>query len=469
MDYYGKYFNKEYIDNTFSTKIRNTKTKGLDRISAFVFDSLQGEQIPVVLEKCNKKEFSFTPYLEVLISRKKNKTPRVISIATVRDRLVLYALKNVLHEYFPERVNRKLPNNIIKGIRDIEIEGSGAGLNYIKSDITNFFPSINQTILFEILENRIKDKRVINLLKKAIKNPTVPHFYKRINKHKYVSHKGIPQGLSISSILASIYLTEIDKELASKDFTFYRYVDDILIFTYDEYPETLFEDLSKLFLKYDLELQQDEKTLINPIEFPFDFLGYQFDFSKKIKNKPTTSVRYSSQKSFIQKIANLFYELKTTSKFPEKLPKWLKGNKELLKQQFINRLNERITGIISENKRYGWIFYFNEINDENLLYRLDSILNNFFRRSEVFENKKPDGIKSFVKAYFEIKHNLRNSSYIQNYDSFSTKELIEFFLKENGIIDPEREDYKYIELRNIFEKEKRKRLAVNQLDIGRIS
>ncbi|MEC4818039.1 MAG: RNA-directed DNA polymerase, partial [Scytonema sp. PMC 1069.18] len=57
---------------------------------------------------------------------------------------------------------------------------------------------------------------------------------------------------------------------------------------------------------------------------------------------------------------------------------------ESLKEIFITNLNEKITGAISEERKYGWIFYFNAINDVSLLYKIDNIIAGFFKRLEDF-------------------------------------------------------------------------------------
>ena len=56
---------------------------------------------------------------------------------------------------------------------------------------------------------------------------------------------------------------------------------------------------------------------------------------------------------------------------------------------FIEDLNEKITGALSEQKRYGWLLYFAEINDMQLLHKLDGIIRGFFRRLADFDYQPP--------------------------------------------------------------------------------
>ena len=92
-------------------------------------------------------EYNFSPYLEKLISKGRNKAPRVISIPTIKDRIVLYALKEVLHELFPECVNTELVNKKIKDI--FSYLGVSGETKIIRLDIKDFYGSINQKILFD--------------------------------------------------------------------------------------------------------------------------------------------------------------------------------------------------------------------------------------------------------------------------------------------------------------------------------
>ena len=72
----------------------------------------------------------------------------------------------------------------------------------------------------------------------------------------------MPQGLSISNILANIYLNDFDKENNSKDdYKYFRYVDDIFILCNSEEKakEILRKLTRKLKMQYFLEVNQ-EKT-----------------------------------------------------------------------------------------------------------------------------------------------------------------------------------------------------------------
>ncbi|WP_254844808.1 reverse transcriptase domain-containing protein, partial [Dickeya dadantii] len=79
--------------------------------------------------------------------------------------------------------------------------------SFIKFDVANFYPSIDHVKLISRLRKNIRDERVLKLIESAIKSPTVS----KASKKDKPSALGVPQGLSISNILATIYLSNIDK------------------------------------------------------------------------------------------------------------------------------------------------------------------------------------------------------------------------------------------------------------------
>lgn len=106
-----------------------------------------------------------------------------------------------------------------------------------------------------------------------------------------------------------------------------------------------------------------------------------------------------------------------------------------LAEIFLLELNERITGAISEKKRYGWIAYFNQVTDHSLLHRLDSAIAGFFSRLPDFGRKPPSGLRRLSRAYFEMRFD-PEGGYVRNYDAINSRaEKLEFLI-ERGRIGP---------------------------------
>ena len=181
------------------------------------------------------------------------------------------------------------------------------------------------------------------------------------------------------------------------DVAFFRYVDDILILCHkDQAAEIKLYIVDILAQKFALEANP-QKTVSGELTAGVPFLGYVF-FDNKISIRPTAK----------QKIESSLEELFRKRK-----------NQIIPHALFVWRLNLRIAGCILENKKYGWLFYYSQMSDLQILFHLDWLVNYFFKR---FKLGEPDGIKSFVRTYHEITKNVSNSTYLINADLYSCEE-----------------------------------------------
>lgn len=135
---------------------------------------------------------------------------------------------------------------------------------------------------------------------------------------------------------------------------------------------------------------------------------------------------------------------------------------EKLKEIFIADLNEKITGSISENRRYGWIFYFNAINDISVLYRIDNIIASLFKRLEDFGRVPPPNLKKISRAFYEAKCN-PIGGYIHNYNNYKTIQQKTDFLRKRGKLQRDKE-YSEKEINELYESTKQKNLSELERD-----
>jgi hypothetical protein len=92
-----------------------------------------------------------------------------------------------------------------------------------------------------------------------------------------------------------------------------------------------------------------------------------------------------------------------------------------IKKAFVEDLNIKLTGAKFQNKRYGWLQYFSEINDIRILYQIDNFVRDNFKRCNVFKSI-PQKIKKASRAFYELKYNWRDTTYIHNYEVLDFKE-----------------------------------------------
>ena len=130
--------------------------------------------------------------------------------------------------------------------------------NRLSRDIRKKFEFIKEVIRFskdfELKKGSII-KEYIEEAKEFILNDIL---YKKIT-----NTKGVPQGLPISNILASIYLLEFDKIYKTNTcISYFRYVDDILIFTSNKNKKKIKESIEdNIENKFLLELNAVKNDL----------------------------------------------------------------------------------------------------------------------------------------------------------------------------------------------------------------
>lgn len=450
-----KFIELEYLRELFNKKIKRSKSKGIDKVSVEKFENDLDKNLILIIDKFKSGNYTFSPYLELLKLKGRNKVPRVISIPTIRDKVVLLIIKEILHEVFETSVNRKLPNNYIREIKHF-LNKDNSEKFYLKLDLEKFYDTLDHDIISSKLIEQKLPESVIRLIQKAITNITVPQNSPVSQYIKYQTNIGVPQGLSISNILAQIYLLDFDKIISKRKYFYQRYVDDILLINSSEISEFRIKNFIKELesLKLVVNSSKTEQNSLNVA--PFNFLSYSISNNK-------ISVAPKNIEVFLRRIAAKITWFKSCYKVKEKRPEYLKNDPDRLKEVFIDELNDMITGLIANNKSYGWLFYFSEINDLDLLFKIDKIISSFFLNINVFGNKPPKELKRLVRAYFAITS--KNLNYICNYDKLDTYRKKRNFLVFRGQISSTKR-YSNEDIDRLFISYQNKQIRKNEQGLG---
>ena len=272
-------YDSNNLERIYSEHIIYSSATGIDKVSHKSFRKNIKKQISIVERKVLNGDYSFTKYKLKLISKGRGKAPREISIPTIRDRIILRGLCDYLNEVYKNEIEFDIPQKIIKKIKEqLETKNYTA---FIKLDIENFYPSIDHELLLKLIRKNINENRVIKVISSAITTQTIEKSPEEADDNL----SGVPQGLSISNILAAIYLSEIDKKILDEDFAYFRYVDDILILCNEPDSKQIADKVIKLFNELKLNIYDPssgkEKSKIGVIDKDsFTYLGYLFEKDK---------------------------------------------------------------------------------------------------------------------------------------------------------------------------------------------
>ena len=395
------------LKKAYSKLKKGKLNTGLDRMNRANFETYHEREIEIIRRKAKNGSYKFTPYKEILISKGKNKYPRSISIPTIRDKIVISTISYALKE--KKSTNYKLHESIEKIAKTISSEGYKY---YLKLDIQSYYSSIPHCKLFPILENLIDDPAIMNLTKLAIENPSYELNSNVINRIQKKSDIGVPQGISISNLIGYIYLEEYDKQHKYKrKYMYLRYVDDILVLCKNRKDQVnlckkITEDLHH---QYSLTVST-QKRCCGKLSDGLSFLGFEFNDLGSI------SITHSNIMRIEKNIETLFYDYKNSKE------RHIKNNIDVL----IWKLNLKISGLISNKKVFGWIYYYRLNDNVALMHRLDDYLVKLIYRFglevELINSNGNFKGNRFVRTFYEIKANGRTSACIDNIDKYSIED-----------------------------------------------
>ena len=202
----------------------------------------------------------------------------------------------------------------------------------LKIDISKYFYNINHNSMINMVSEKIKDERVLDMLKvildttdndyvnKTILSVVNREIYKvnklnisTIEKEKLIKELksiplyrkgyGLPIGNMSSQILAVFFLNKVDHFIKEKLGCKYyiRYMDDLVILGNDkEELKNVFENVSKYIESFDLNV--NNKSGIYSLSDGVNFLGYNF---RVFNNKLIIRYRSDTIKRVYKRLKNL--------------------------------------------------------------------------------------------------------------------------------------------------------------------
>uniref|UniRef100_UPI0030E33902 hypothetical protein n=1 Tax=Dematophora necatrix TaxID=2751867 RepID=UPI0030E33902 len=204
---YNILYDKELYYVAFQ-KLKSNPGNLTPGINPTTLDGLSEEVILEIISKIKDESFQFSPGRRVCIPKAYG-GERPLTIAPPRDKLVQECMRMILEAIyepsFHARSHGFRPNlschSALKEVR----RKLGMARWFIEGDISKCFDSIDHEKLMNILGERIKDRRFLDLVRKALRAG-----YMEFRRYSH-SVAGTPQGSIISPILANIFLDKLDR------------------------------------------------------------------------------------------------------------------------------------------------------------------------------------------------------------------------------------------------------------------
>ncbi len=310
-------FTKENLKDAFMNI--STTSHGIDGVYFDTYKKDLSKNIEKIIDDIVQGKYIPEPLKRIEIDKPNSSEKRPIALASIKDKIVQKTLYTVLNPYFDKKFSNKSyayrPNkSTMKAINRVTDIIKDKNHYILKTDIDNFFETINHDKLLQILDKHISDKRVTKLISLFLQTGGFTNF-------EYDSHDlGVHQGDILSPLLSNIYLNMMDMWLEKYEIPFVRYADDFVILVPNQkYLEKIQPQLEKFLSSLDLYLEKD-KTYTTHINEGFTFLGVSF----KGKNRVVENERV--QKS-ISKLHKLSKNSSGFSKFIKEINFYLQGLK----------------------------------------------------------------------------------------------------------------------------------------------
>ena len=277
----NKYEKALSYETLMKAHMQSRKGKGY-RKEIILFNLKQEEYIMWLYEQLKLCKYKHGGYITFYITEPKL---RKIEKTKYIDRIVhRWYVNSFIEPYFvPQFINTSYACLKGKGMHKACLDVQKAmkhckniwGEYYIlKMDIKKYFENIHKDILYEILQRKIKDKKILWLTKEII--------YSNNGK------TGLPIGNYTSQMYANIYLNELDQYVKHnlKCKYYFRYMDDgIILLKTKEKAKEILEAIQK-FLKEKLKLELNQKTQIFKNKQGVNFCGYKInEYRLKIRDK----------------------------------------------------------------------------------------------------------------------------------------------------------------------------------------
>ena len=216
---------RENMLAAYQRVVGNKGAPGFDGIAVEELAPMLRERWEAIREELLSGKYQPSPVLKVEIPKPGGTGVRTLGIPTVLDRLVQQALLQVLQPCidptFSDSSYGFRPGRSAHQALEKAREHVAAGHRFVVDmDLEKFFDRVNHDVLMSRVARRIKDKRVLRLIRRYLQVGLM--------EDGVVSQRsqGTPQGGPLSPFLSNILLDELDKELERRGHRFVRYADD---------------------------------------------------------------------------------------------------------------------------------------------------------------------------------------------------------------------------------------------------
>ncbi len=275
---------RENMLEAYDQVVGNKGSAGVDGMTVYDLKPYLQDHWSQIKEDLLNSHYIPQPVKRVDIPKPGGKGTRMLGIPCVMDRLIQQAVHQVLQPIFdPGFSSSSYGFRPGRGAHQALLQAKayiGEGRRWVVDmDLEKFFDQVNHDILMSRITRKIKDKRVLRLIRKYLQAGMMGDgpVQQRI--------EGTPQGGPLSPLLSNILLDELDKELEKRGHAFCRYADDCNIYVRSKRAgERVLSSITQWVEKrLKLKVNAEKSAVDRP--WKRKFLGYSFTWHMEAKLK----------------------------------------------------------------------------------------------------------------------------------------------------------------------------------------
>jgi RNA-directed DNA polymerase len=239
---------------------------------------------------------------------------RVLSIPTIRDRVVQGAMKLILEPIFeadfqPGSYGYRPKRSAQEAVQRVAEALVQCKTRVLDLDLHAYFDNIRHSQVVQKVAQRVNDTQVLHLLKLIL---------------KAAGKKGLAQGGVLSPLLSNLYLTEVDRMLErAKEVTrsgqytyveYCRFADDLVVLVdaharHDWLVGAVNKRLREELAKIQVEMNAEKSRLVDLSKGEsFGFLGFEFRWvrSRQGKWRPHYPPKLRQRTALVRKLKDIF-------------------------------------------------------------------------------------------------------------------------------------------------------------------
>jgi RNA-directed DNA polymerase len=283
---------RENMKRALQQVVRNRGAAGVDGMPVEQLLPYLKEQWGRIKAELLDGGYQPAPVRKVEIPKPGGGGMRMLGIPTVVDRLIQQALQQVLSPLFDPNFSVssygfRPGRNAQQAVRQARAYVREGRRWVVDIDLEKFFDRVNHDVLMARLARRIKDRRVLRLIRRYLEAGMMTDGLVTPRR------EGTPQGGPLSPLLSNILLDELDQELERRGHQFCRYADDCNVYVRSRSAgERVLRSLTR-FLEQRLRLKVNAAKSAVARPWERKFLGYSMTWHRapRLKVAPGSVAR----------------------------------------------------------------------------------------------------------------------------------------------------------------------------------